>query len=129
MKIVKKNWAYDSDSDIAYHAIEELNEYEFAGKVDFAYCPVFLYDAENCITINGVVGRTETPKMVILDDSEIKEVANIQSKSTVAVLLSRNYDLQDFFNDHKNAKCIVFFLGTGYTIFHEGYRIRVYIDE
>ena len=55
---------------------------------------------------------------------------NTQSSSvqTERIKLSRNYGLQDFFNEHKNAKCIVFFLCEN-TIFHEGYTIRVFVDK
>lgn len=129
MKIVQKNWVFDNVADNVYRALEELNEYEFEGQVDFCFAPLFYYDVENRIVVNASSIGAEPPKLVILDKSEIREVVDVVTKSSEQVILSRNYGLQDFFNDHANAKCIVFFLSTGYTIFHEGYRIRVYIDE
>lgn len=128
MKIVQKNWAYSPNIENAYRAIEELNEYEFNGQIDFTFSPIFLYDPDNRIAVNLTAVGAETPKMAILDEDKIVKIERIVSKSTEVYPLSRNYSLQDFFNDHANAKCIVFFLSEG-TIFHEGYRIRVYIDE
>jgi hypothetical protein len=103
---------------------EELNDYTFKGKIDFSYGISFLYDLENKIVLENY----EASEVVI--DNEIKKIEKKVCKAaTQRYPLSKNQSLQDFFNDNKDAECIVFCLGTPSSIFHAGYCVRVYVDN
>jgi len=121
MNIIKKQWI-DTKDDHHKYVEQELNEYNFNGRIDFSSNPAFPYDIQlkivldndsNNVIINGIV-------------SEVKNSGNFVVVERVQ--LSKNYNLQDFFNDNKDAKCIVFYL-SGQSLFHEGYTIRTYIDK
>jgi hypothetical protein len=135
MNIVKKEWVY-SHYEMSW-AKQELAEYEFDGRIDFARGPIFLYDEKNHIVVDYEdTGRKDAIKVLINDVivdykngyDETGPFCLFKSVKVDRFRLSKNYGLQDFFNDHKKAKCIVFFVYTS-SIFHDGYTIRVYIDE
>lgn len=127
MNIVKKEWVYQP-FEIPELAKTELTEYEFDGRIDFSFGPIFCYDVNNHITIDYGNDKYKATKVLINDEVVDLKKITIKSVSVERIRFTRSYSLQDFFNEHKNAKCIVFFL-YGPSIFHEAYTIRVYIDE
>ena len=125
MNIIKKEWINPEFGDKKY-LIKELLEYNFEGRIDFCWAPSFLYDSFNKL----VIDNTNSPTKLLLND-EIVEISteNILNKRVEVIKLSKSFDLQDFFDKHKNAKCIVFFVYNMVSVFHEAYTIRVFIDE
>jgi len=127
MNVIKKMW-FQPQTQIPEYALQELSEYEFNGNIELSLLPIFPYEKEKHFVID-CPGDYEKFNSVIINGELLKlEKLTVSSVQTERIRLSKNYNLQDFFNEHKNAKCIVFFL-CGNTIFHEGYTIRVFVDK
>lgn len=128
MNIVKKEWVYQH-YDLPW-AKQELHEYDFDGRVDFALGPIFYYDPINHIVVDYEDTGSENAIKVLIDGElvELNKNTEISSFKVERIRLSRAYGLQEFFNEHRKAKCIIFYV-FGNSVFHEGYTIRVYIDE
>jgi len=132
MNIVKKEWVYKCGADIdAEYGAKELADYEFDGQVEFTSLPINRYDINNHIImpfVNNEFNFMTVSKVLINDQyTDLKEL-NPRTISVEKIQLSGKYGLQQFFDEHKKAKCIVFYTDHG-TIFHTGYTIRVFIDE
>jgi hypothetical protein len=123
MDIVKKQWVINKDAYFTY-AIQELNEYKFNERIDFSLNGAFAYDTK----LKIVIDEDKTDVLINGALSELKDNINAKFVAAERTQLSKNYSLQHFFNDNKDAKCIVFFL-SGRSIFHEGYTIKTYIDN
>jgi hypothetical protein len=113
----------------------ELEDYDFNGVVDFSDYPVFVYDTINFVRVDGA-SDPETQKIienfykVIEDDKIINYSGKFETLTSARIKLSKHYDLQAFFNEYMDAKCIVFNLSTsGSSIYHDGYTIRVSIID
>ena len=104
------------------NARKELEEYEFNGLIEFVAAPVFLMDSGyNFVIKQGVTTMLINGVLTEIDGEKFEQVNSIK--------LSRNYTLQDFFNENKNAKCIVFYITSSDSVFHEGNKIRPKIIE
>jgi len=129
MNIIKKLW-FIPTAPIPQFAIDELKEYNFNGNIELVNSPIFVYEKNRHFVINCPDNSIEEKDFKILINDEIIELKGftVSSASVDRIKLSKDYSLQEFFNEHKNAHTIVFFL-CGASIFHEAYTIRVYIDE
>lgn len=114
---------------------EEIKDYDFDGVVDFSDAPVFVYDTINFVRVDGAFD-SETQKVienlykVIEDDKVINYSGKFETLQTTKIRLSKQYDLQDFFNEYADAKCIIFNIADiGSSIYHAGYTIRVCIID
>jgi len=114
---------------------EEIKDYDFNGIVDFVDYPVFVYDIKNFVRVDQASDPETIQVMqnlykVIEDDKIINYSGEFQTLTSHTIKLSKHYDLQDFFNEYQNAKCIVFNISTtGSSVFHAGYIIRVCIID
>lgn len=131
MKILKKFW-FKQETPITKYLEDELSDYNFAGTVEFVNLPVFAYEINRHFVVDYSenVNNKDNVKVIINDQIIDLHSLTINSVGVSRIKLSRNYDLQKFFDDHANAHTIVFFLSAnGNSIYHEGYTIRAYIDE
>jgi len=119
------------DNIYVNNLIEELNSYEFKGKIDFVNSPTCIYNTKDKFVMNfgtlidsnsGYLDYVIDGKRIIVNTDDRKFIQVEQ------VNLSHKFSIQDFFNRHKDAYCIVFYTPDGKTIFHQGNKIRVYID-
>ena len=113
------------DSLYINNLLEELTPYTFKGKVDFTCRPACIYSTKD----KFVMKDSEHPDY-ILNDKKIKvNEDDMRIIQVGEVKLTHKFSIQDFFNQNKDAYCIVFYTPDGQTIFHQGNKIRVYIDH
>lgn len=116
---------------ISEKLINELKEYHFKGRIDFSDNPMFLYDIKNKIVVSPIITKNdgEDENRIILNGKllEIEEIKNIAVEDPLK--LSRAYNLQNFFDDNKDAKCIIFYCPNEHTVFHEGNILRAFVDN
>lgn len=113
-------------------AKRELRDYEFDGKIEFSNAPTFVMNLEHLVVMHTFIENKED--VYIKSDDNMLPINNddIHFLQVTSYQLGPNNSLQDFFNENKYAKCIVFYASPNAgSIFHEGYKIRaaVITDE
>jgi len=112
---------------------KELSEYDFDGYVEFSNCPTFVMDMDHYIVLklasedslldpNG----NENQYFIEKKGELIQAGQKSQFLSVDSIKLKRNFGLQDYLDQNKNAACIVFYVSPEYpySIFHPGNIIR-----
>ena len=113
-------------------AKKELKECNFDGVVEFTDLPIFSFDVDNLVKLSNfydskdMIEIREGDIMVVDEnDNMIPLSKNLKNIQVNRIKLDRNFDLQDLFDKHKDAKCFIFMLSEfSKSIYHEGYTVR-----